>query len=313
METKCPTCGLARTVDAASPESGEEQMCDPCASSYKALLSEIELRAADRRADAAPDADAATSAALALTSADGGAGAALLPSGGEASSRGGQTAADADDYALGVSIYRVPAAGLIAVGACLFAVLFLAGWLKKPAGVVELDAAAESVAVRNAVDQRGAAAPAPAVADASLSPAASHAPTVVTIAEPVAEEKAEATADELEESDEAELTQEELEAEEREEAAGAPATRPAASAVEGGRFTIQVGSYNKAEEAEGRASILRAAGFDAHVAAVEIPKKGTWFRVQSGRFQTREQAALYEKSLRASGASDATFVAEVAN
>jgi hypothetical protein len=35
--------------------------------------------------------------------------------------------------------------------------------------------------------------------------------------------------------------------------------------------------------------------------------------VQSGRFQTREQAALYEKSLRASGAAETTFVAESAN
>ena len=72
-----------------------------------------------------------------------------------------------------------------------------------------------------------------------------------------------------------------------------------------GKFTLQVGSYNVAAEAEARAKSLQAAGVEARVAQVEIPKRGTWYRVQAGRFASREEAErtgrqLREKNLAAS-------------
>jgi cell division septation protein DedD len=313
METKCPTCGLERMVDAAAPEHGDEQMCEPCAASYRALLDEIGLRAAGRKAEDATGRVGAAPATLALPAADGDE--ELLPHDLEASAERGREAAEADGYAVGVSLYRVPASGLVVVGICLCSILFLVGWLS-PAGVFEPDAVAESARISPPAQVQGAAdkfAPAPpqADADAGLLPAASHTP-LLTTEEPAAETTTAATAaatdDELNEGDDVALGEDETEGD-------GPASEPVTRTqpVAGGTITIQVGSYNKPEEAEGRASMLRAAGFDARVAAVEIPKKGTWFRVQSGRFQTREQAGLYEKSLRASGAADATFVAEIQN
>lgn len=84
----------------------------------------------------------------------------------------------------------------------------------------------------------------------------------------------------------------------REQSAGS------SSAAEG-KFTLQVGSYNVAAEAEARAKSLQAAGVEARVAQVEIPKRGTWYRVQAGRFASREEAEragrqLREKNLAAS-------------
>jgi cell division protein FtsN len=113
--------------------------------------------------------------------------------------------------------------------------------------------------------------------------------------------------------DEAQFEKEELAAEAGDEPEGASAPEAVKGVVADGRFTVQVGSYNQPGQAEARASAVRAAGFEARVAAVEILKKGTWYRVQAGRFQTREQAALYEKSLRAAGAAETTFVAESTN
>lgn len=68
-----------------------------------------------------------------------------------------------------------------------------------------------------------------------------------------------------------------------------------------GKFTLQVGSYNVAAEAEARASSLKAAGVEARVAQVEIPKRGTWFRVQAGRFASREEAERGGRQLREKG------------
>lgn len=78
-----------------------------------------------------------------------------------------------------------------------------------------------------------------------------------------------------------------------------------ASPAAEGKFTLQVGSYNVAAEAEARAKSLQAAGVEARVAQVEIPKRGTWYRVQAGRFASREEAErtgrqLREKNLAAS-------------
>ncbi|HEX8422481.1 MAG TPA: SPOR domain-containing protein, partial [Pyrinomonadaceae bacterium] len=91
----------------------------------------------------------------------------------------------------------------------------------------------------------------------------------------------------------------------RPEAEAKPAT-PASSSnradeAKEGKVTIQIGSYNAAAEAEARVANLKSAGFEARSVAVEIPKRGTWYRVQSGRFVSRDEAERYGKQLRDKG------------
>ncbi|HEX8473337.1 MAG TPA: SPOR domain-containing protein [Pyrinomonadaceae bacterium] len=88
-----------------------------------------------------------------------------------------------------------------------------------------------------------------------------------------------------------------------------PSNQPASDAD--GKFTLQVGSYNDKAQADQRVASLKAAGFDARAVAVEIPKRGTWYRIQSGRFAARDEATRYGAQLRAKGAADSVLVAEV--
>lgn len=87
-----------------------------------------------------------------------------------------------------------------------------------------------------------------------------------------------------------------------------PQTQTAAQ----GKFTLQVGAFNNTVEANEHAAHLQAAGFTAQVVAVELPKRGTWYRVQTGRFADRAEAARYGAQLRAKGAAANFFVAETA-
>jgi len=84
----------------------------------------------------------------------------------------------------------------------------------------------------------------------------------------------------------------------------APRTpQPDGAAPEGqDGFTLQIGSYNALAQAQGRVNELGAAGVSAYVARVEIPKRGTWYRVQVGHFGTREEASRYGTQLRSKGA-----------
>jgi cell division septation protein DedD len=74
-----------------------------------------------------------------------------------------------------------------------------------------------------------------------------------------------------------------------------------ASAANAGKVTVQIGSYNEAAQAEERVANLKSAGYEARSVAVEIPKRGTWYRVQSGRFVNRDEAERYGKQLREKG------------
>lgn len=69
-----------------------------------------------------------------------------------------------------------------------------------------------------------------------------------------------------------------------------------------GSLTLQFGSYNNQNEATQRVSTLKSAGVDARVVKAEIPGKGTWYRVQAGRFTSREEASRYAAQLKARGA-----------
>lgn len=91
----------------------------------------------------------------------------------------------------------------------------------------------------------------------------------------------------------------------------AAATGAAVPNQESGRFTLQVGSYNDAAEADNRASSLKASGLEGRVAKAEIPNRGTWYRVQVGRFKDREEAARVAEQLKAKGVAQSVMVTEV--
>lgn len=78
-------------------------------------------------------------------------------------------------------------------------------------------------------------------------------------------------------------------------------------AADEGNFTLQVGSFNNAAEANERVARLGSLGIPSYVAKVEIPKRGTWYRVQTGSFSSREEAARYGTELRNRG-SVADFI-----
>jgi cell division septation protein DedD len=68
-----------------------------------------------------------------------------------------------------------------------------------------------------------------------------------------------------------------------------------------GNITIQVGSFNDRAQAEDRVNRLSAAGVTARIVAANLPGRGTWHRVQIGRFPSRDQAAGYASQLRGRG------------
>jgi cell division protein FtsN len=90
-------------------------------------------------------------------------------------------------------------------------------------------------------------------------------------------------------------------------------TAPVApAAVQGtGNFTVQVGSYNVAAQADERASQLRSSGVEARVVRAEIPHRGTWYRVQTGRFSSHTDAARYAAELKGKGAASDFIITEI--
>jgi cell division protein FtsN len=88
-------------------------------------------------------------------------------------------------------------------------------------------------------------------------------------------------------------------------AAAAPSTSSSPAADHAvGNFTVQVGSYNEAAQAEERAGRLRASGIEARVVRDEIPRRGTWYRVQAGRFASQEEATRFASEIKGKGATD---------
>ncbi len=70
-----------------------------------------------------------------------------------------------------------------------------------------------------------------------------------------------------------------------------------------GSLTIQIGSYKTSGEAEARVAKLKAAGVDSRVVKADVPGKGTWYRVHSGRFTSEADASKHANELRAKGAT----------
>ncbi|MDQ3586556.1 MAG: SPOR domain-containing protein [Acidobacteriota bacterium] len=87
------------------------------------------------------------------------------------------------------------------------------------------------------------------------------------------------------------------------------ATAPAGHAANA--FTVQLGAFNKSEEAEALITQLDAAGFTARLDRQPARKNKTWYRVQSGLFATHDEAAAYGKQLLAQKAISTFIIAEV--
>jgi DedD protein len=68
-----------------------------------------------------------------------------------------------------------------------------------------------------------------------------------------------------------------------------------------GNITIQVGSFSDQAQANDRVNRLQAANVTARMVTANIPGKGTWYRVQVGKFVSREQATAYASQLRGRG------------
>lgn len=82
----------------------------------------------------------------------------------------------------------------------------------------------------------------------------------------------------------------------------APQTeQPVAATPNNGNLTIQVASFNDQAQANERVNWLRSKGAEARTVKVEIPNKGTWYRVQIGGFKTREEASGYANQLKSKG------------
>jgi cell division septation protein DedD len=75
-----------------------------------------------------------------------------------------------------------------------------------------------------------------------------------------------------------------------------------------GSLAVQVGSYNDAGQASARAAKLQAAGVEARVVKAQIPGKGTWYRVQAGRFTSQTEAGRYRQEIIARGVAKEAIV-----
>ena len=79
----------------------------------------------------------------------------------------------------------------------------------------------------------------------------------------------------------------------------ATATKEDSSAQ--GHFALQAASFPNGAAADEFAEKLKAAGVPSYVVSVDLPRRGTWFRVRVGRFNTEEDAQRFaaEAQLRA--------------
>lgn len=212
-----------------------------------------------------------------------------------------------DAYGLGVRLMRVSPLWLLIAGLSFIAFIVFCNWLIKPiertGGVESMIAATDNYATNQSsqrLNTSSSTSQAPVnnqteqpltqsgiaflATEAKEASAPSTAPNVATVEEkPVVEEK---------------------------KAAPASASNGAGEAKDG-KVTVQIGSYNEAAQAEERVVNLKSAGFEARSVAVEIPKRGMWYRVQSGRFVTRDEAERYGKQLRDKGVVSSFITTDV--
>lgn len=204
-----------------------------------------------------------------------------------------------DGYAVGLRLLRISPIWLLLVSVAFFLVIFAMSWMSQPSGHAEVEspAPAKTNHATNTATAGIEAAPAESASEAEEA----RAETPVEASEPA---KAEAP-----------VTAEETTANSSSSVQKKPETAPEKSATvaeteTGGaaRFTVQVASFESESDANERVSKLRAAGFEARTVAVELPKRGTWYRVHVGSFAGREEAARTVGKLKSAGVATDAFV-----
>lgn len=212
-------------------------------------------------------------------------------------------AAAPDPFAVGVRVLKMAPTWLLFTAVCCSVVVLLLGWVRTsgdvsavtlPAKRNDARAARRAPAAEETNAKAELSAPvndSAAVASGPKSTAANDAPAQVVVAAAPAPTREPAAAPKTDEK--------------------ARVETPAPVAEGEGKFTAQVGSFNTQSEANQRVSSLRAAGFEANVAAAELPGRGIWYRVQVGRFADRGEAAKTVAALRAKGAAAGALVVPV--
>ena len=65
----------------------------------------------------------------------------------------------------------------------------------------------------------------------------------------------------------------------------------------GGKYTVQLGSFQNINTAYQLEKSLNAKGYPSFVIKAVIPERGTWYRVRVGTFSNKEKAAEYAKKI----------------
>lgn len=197
-----------------------------------------------------------------------------------------------DPFSVGVRVLKMAPAWLLFTTVCCSSLIFLLGWIR-PVG----DAAAVTLPPKHN-DARAAKPVSPAAELSAKRPAPAAAVNVSEKAAPAASPAPAQAAQTAQTAPPAPSKAEEK----------AQAEAPAKGNGSGAKFTAQAGSHSDQSEANVQVSRLRAAGFDARSVAVELPGRGTWHRVQVGRFADRGEAAKTAAAMRAKGATAAIVV-----
>lgn len=225
----------------------------------------------------------------------------------------GKTGQPSDAYGLGVRLMRVSPMWLLLAGLSFISFIVLCNWLIKP-DATNVDAARMLVAADNHATNQSPSRVVPpnSTALSTVNSQAAPSGTQPGVAFIPTEAK-EANAPKATTPDAKTIEQPvaEVKPAVEEKASSQASSSNGASAAQGGKVTIQIGSYNEAAQAEERVATLRSAGYEARSVAVEIPKRGTWYRVQSGRFVSRDEAERYGKQLREKGVVSNFITADV--
>jgi cell division septation protein DedD len=201
-----------------------------------------------------------------------------------------------DPYGMGVRLMQVSPIWLLLTGLSFISFIFVCNWLIRPVEVTG-DAAGLSTRTSNYASNAS-------INRATASNSTDQSSVNNQIVQPKAESEAAFVTTQAKESPTSQQAVPDLQMiEEKRVEEEKPAMQPSSStnSKAEGKVTVQIGSYNEAGQAEERVVSLKNAGFEARSVAIEIPKRGTWYRVQSGRFINRVEAERYGKQLRDKG------------
>jgi cell division septation protein DedD len=208
-----------------------------------------------------------------------------------------------DVYGLGVRLMQVSPMWLLLAGLSFISFIVLCNWLIKP-GEKTADAARMIVAADNHSTNQSPTRPGAlnSTAQSPVNSQAAQSSTQSGVSFIPAEAKEAAPHQAATGTETIQKPAVEAKPAVEEKKAARPATLSNQSnEAKAGKVTLQIGSYNEAAQAEERVANLKSAGYEARSVAVEIPKRGTWYRVQSGRFVSRDEAERYGKQLREKG------------